>query len=393
MSTIIDWSKLTVAQLKDQLRARQLKVSGKKAVLIERLEQHDRIHGQPLAGPPEAALVLPATGVPGPVPKAVSPRKKRAAKDPVKTFKSHVRSADLPLGQALNALFDVYGLRRDEQSSAWLDNLMVSFEAVAQEKPAAPAAPATREGLLKLKVVDLKKILKERGLPVSGKKADLVERILNPPEVVQVTEKVAGVGVVASPLTLPPTMTGTVPMGLPVTDSAPLATSPMSPGLTGTGLPEVQVTEVTKQLEVPAVSLPPVGGGLPVVPPTQLGDQTSAPTTEIPHLGLPSPVLSRVTSPVLSPVTSPVVSPVLSRAASPLPVGLPLTSPVTSPVLSRAVSPVQGVVGLPTLPVVQETGALPTLPTATSPLQGAVGLPVLPTTSPAGVLPTLPTQE
>ena len=33
-----DWSKLTVAQLKDKLRARGLKVSGKKADLVTRLE-------------------------------------------------------------------------------------------------------------------------------------------------------------------------------------------------------------------------------------------------------------------------------------------------------------------------------------------------------------------
>ena len=54
-------------------------------------------------------------------------------------------------------------------------------EAAAPElppTPAPPGAPAASGDLAKLTVKELKALLKEKGLPVSGKKAELVARLL-----------------------------------------------------------------------------------------------------------------------------------------------------------------------------------------------------------------------
>lgn len=65
-----------------------------------------------------------------------------------------------------------------------------------KEEDSEPAGEGKKEELGKLKVPELKEKLRELGLPVSGRKAELVERLLESAEEAPEEEATAGVGVV-----------------------------------------------------------------------------------------------------------------------------------------------------------------------------------------------------
>jgi hypothetical protein len=88
-------------------------------------------------------------------------------------FVSNIRSTALPLGVALATLLEVYGVSDRNQA------IMQHVSDLMEASPATPPVPQTAEELMKLKVVDLKAILKSSGQKVGGKKADLVDRIIN----------------------------------------------------------------------------------------------------------------------------------------------------------------------------------------------------------------------
>ena len=151
-----DYTTWKVKDLKDELKARDLKVGGKKLDLIKRLMEAD---GAALTPEQEADL---------------APKKK----DPKEALTRNFRNADMPFSEALSTLFATYGL--EGHTPTILQHL---GDDVTKIKPPALKVEMTEESLKQLKVVDLKKIAKENGLKVGGKKEELIERILNPPEV------------------------------------------------------------------------------------------------------------------------------------------------------------------------------------------------------------------
>ena len=172
-----------------------------------------------------------------------------------------------------------------------------------------------------MKVADLKKILKDRGEKVGGKKEELVERILNPtPQAA--APQVGGV------TTLPPVPEGFPPLVLPGVDEDE---------------DEATVEEDEDEEVAGAPVLPLVPGALPLVP--------TFPQSGSPVLPL-VPALPQATSPALPVVVSPALPtvPGLPMATSPrLPVVPTLP---TVPGLPRATSP-----ALPTLPGLPQVGS------------------------------------
>lgn len=175
---------MTVKVIKDILRTRKLKLSGKKADLIIRLQTDDNANqGVETATPPvgvtggdfiEPVGIVTAgdssVTVINPTPVVIS--RKSTLKG---LLTEQIRSANLPLEELINIIGDVYGLkashkerfRSSAQDNIILDNLPIK-------------TAATYESLKKLKVAELKKILKARKEKLSGKKDDLINRILNP---------------------------------------------------------------------------------------------------------------------------------------------------------------------------------------------------------------------
>nr|QBK91419.1 MAG: SAP domain protein [Pithovirus LCPAC302] len=153
-----DFSDMTVKELKVHLKDNGLPVGGRKANLIERLEQF-------VSGDTTTESVVEKKS-----------KSKRSRKDPLETVKSAIRDADLTLEQSIRVLFDLY--------SGLPESVLEMIN--GEEKPEPVEVPNTKEGLKILKVAELKKILRDMGQKVGGKKSELIDRILHP-EIVEET--------------------------------------------------------------------------------------------------------------------------------------------------------------------------------------------------------------
>jgi len=143
---------LTIPKLKDILRLMKLRLGGNKADLIAR--------------------ILNPVAVESPKQKVV--KAKKAPKDPVESLKNSLRSGDLQVNQVLFSFLEIYGL------GDRYPNMLALVKDVELNKPAPLPRPSDYEGYKSLKVVELRKILKEQGAKVSGTKEELINRILNP---------------------------------------------------------------------------------------------------------------------------------------------------------------------------------------------------------------------
>ena len=358
-----DFNALTVPKLKDQLRALKLPLGGNKPELVYRLQVAYGQVAAPAAAAPQlptqAQVPLPVTvptqqlppvpGVPAvPVqaglPVVVTkPTKPKVTKSPTDTLKSAVRDADQTLDIALAALLDVYGAT--DHYPVVINGLV----GLAGNKPVHLPVPQNADALRAMKVADLKRILKERGDKVGGKKEELIHRVLNPTPKQGQTQ-----------VTLPPPQVPAPTVPLPEAPQVPPPTVPL-PGPHGIVLPNAdddEEEEVTVEEDEVVTGPPALPIALPMVPPT-----VTSPTATLPM------VPPTVTSPL------PMVPPVLPTVTSPT-----ATLPMVHPVLPTVTSP---------------TATIPMVPTTTSPkVASPITLPmvpgVLPTTSP--ILPTtLPT--
>ena len=293
MSQNVDFNKLTIAQLKEQLRAIGGKLGGKKAELVERLQLAYGPGAVPAPVMPAAPLGYAAAQIPGvaplpvvqaglpvpglPFPPAALPiqpaaatkpkgRAKAPPKNPADVLKSAARDADQSLAVALAALMEAYGATEYYQTV-----VAALHPTLLETKPVALAVPHNAEALKTMKVADLKKILKDRGEKVGGKKEELIARILNPSPAAQ--PQAQGV------LTLPPL--------------APMAEGlPALPNITfgededededGDGDGDDGETEE----EAPPYAALPVVAGLPMVPAIQPLKTTSPALPTVPGLSM-----------------------------------------------------------------------------------------------------------
>lgn len=240
MNQDIDYTKLTKAQLKVYLKERGLKVSGNKSDLIARLQ----------------------TGTDLPKSMATPRPKTKSTKSPVEFLKTSIRNADQTLEVAISALLSVY-------SAEELYNDIV--ELIGDRKSSGPVSlpvPTTYSGLKELKVADLKKILKERGEKVGGKKEELIQRIMNPTS--QEDEAPMALPVESEELQLPQVEHNALPsVSVPAVPGVPAAeivaiSTPTSPEMSHTTLNNNITPSPLIALPVvptlPMVSLPPTGG-------------------------------------------------------------------------------------------------------------------------------------
>ena len=231
-----DLSKFTVAVLKEMLRERELPVSGNKALLIERLEEsmygpteptETETTGGSEGVEPTYEVPPPPHSLPSPhnlpVPASTpSPSKRgRSAKDPLDYVREKVVAANASLADVLKAVFEAYNL------SDRTEDVLEALGEFGNSLPPAPEIPNDFESLSKLKVTDLKAILRHEGLKLSGKKDELIRRILDRNE--------------------------------PTNSPLPPSTSQLTPANTGLPVPP-------GQLPVPNTGLPPPPGQLPAPP-------------------------------------------------------------------------------------------------------------------------------
>ena len=324
MSQQLDISTFTVKVLKMHLKNAGLKLGGKKAELKERLEEYVNNGG--------VIVELEAADSP-------TGKKAKSVKDPLESFTKGVRLMNQPLSIALNALLTVYGISY-EQINDSMENLPISLP-----------TPTTRPELKALKVAELKKILKDMGQKLNGKKDDLVDRILNPVDQTEVSLPIPELDLVPLP---EPMVIPEVNHDLPSIPSIP-------------NLPEVDV-------DLPVVSPVSLPAALPV-----------APVVESP-VSLPTalPVAPVVESPVSLPAALPVVespSPAaLPVVESPSPAALSVAPVVESPVSVPAALPVvESPISVPAaLPVVESHISLPAaLPVSALPVSVPAALPVV----------------
>jgi len=346
----IDFSKLTVSVLKDYLRQLKLPLGGNKPDLVLRLQvAYGQVAAPPAAtaAPPMPAAVVPQAppGYPAALPApaltapvvaqmaglpvvtapVAAPKTKAPAKSPLDTLKSAVRNADQTLSFAVAAVLEVYGASDRAHAVA------AALAGITENKPLSQVVPETAEGLRTLKVEDLKKILKDRGEKVGGKKDELIHRILNPTpkEAVQAPPLPAlGAGGLPPLGVLPALGTEDDAMDADTEPEGDLPQVPQVPGLP-VGVAQFPAT-LPMQVSPPA--LPVAGAASP---------RGGLPTMQVPTVpGLPLAVASpRAALPTMQVPGLPVVGAASPRAALPTMPALPTTgTPNTLPV------------GLPTIP-------------------------------------------
>ena len=295
-SYIMDFSKLTVVQLKDELRSRGLKLGGKKAELIARLDAYEN-------SDESVQEAVPTKPSPKSATKKKSPKKttkpKAVKKSPTEMLSDSIKKANLPFMDSIITLFTVYGLDQSlPEDSAEVWDWVISVKDNTIPVPEPEPVEMTEESLMKLKNADLKEMLKSKGLKVGGNKAEMVERLLAPPP--------------------PPPAYEPIPVPSPVSES--------------------KVTEADDEtVELPAVPLVPATSS---PPPPALPPVPTAPTESVP---------TPVTDVGAEPKT---VTPALPTVESPLP-SLPTIQPQPHPQLpTMPAHPQLPTVasGLPTLP-------------------------------------------
>jgi SAP domain len=176
---------MKVSELKAIASERGLKVSGTKAVLAERLRDAD-----------EAAAPAPALAVP-PAPPAVPPADEIDALDyeieeiseeELLALEASEEELEDELGLSLGdgeavddvemAADEVPGTVGASVAAAAVEDTVVGVDSAAAEGAAAAGGPDDAEAFAKMKVPELKDLLKASGLKVSGKKAQLIDRLV-----------------------------------------------------------------------------------------------------------------------------------------------------------------------------------------------------------------------
>ena len=298
----LDLNAWTKEQLKAKAKDFKLAVGGNKPDLIERLLAHAPFLAsmgvspaaqapQPAANvvpegyapatiPGMAPLPTPAavpTTIPGmaplptpPVPTTKTTGAKREPKDQAVALMGAVRNAGLRLDVALSAVLTAYNAT----------DLGPHFAALIGERAGMAPTPLqvemTEATLKTLKVEDLKKMLKDQGQKVGGKKEELIQRLLHPETAKPAPQPLPSLtGLPLAPTGLPP-----APAGLP---------APGMPLPTPMGLPTDLPTVPGVQADLPA---PPTGlpVGLPTNLPTVPGVQADLPPalpTGLPGAGSP----------------------------------------------------------------------------------------------------------
>lgn len=154
--SVSELKKLTVVDLKDWLRQNELPVGGNKKELIKRLCEY--------AGHDFSDADFST---------------KKASREREKIC-SDVRKAKMSFEDFVKLGQEIYDLT-DEQ----IRSILSSSEKIRNLKPVKPELNvdlSDRDALIKLKKHELQSICEELCVPKSGKKEDLVERILNPEE-------------------------------------------------------------------------------------------------------------------------------------------------------------------------------------------------------------------
>jgi len=187
ISPVQTWSKLTVSKLKGELQSRGLPATGKKANLVAALEQSDLLL--------QASNVEESLQLPEPLANTAVEMEElaRAARAAVEEFENtnNAGSMDEPADDALDLDFSDLDMEelgraareavaRFEAEDEPSDEMLWQLENEQEELLASPpstAVVAAKADFASMKVLELKKELKMRGLPVSGKKVDLIERL------------------------------------------------------------------------------------------------------------------------------------------------------------------------------------------------------------------------
>lgn len=190
-------NQMTIPQLKDVLRQRGLKVGGKKQELVDRiLAQGVVVHSPRTVLPPLNPTVpynpppttLPTVQFTGPVdapvavprasPRAVSPRaRKKIVKG--RTLKADMEALTIP---QLKSILKKRKLKVSGNKAELVERVLKDTRKrrpKAQAGVKAPRGANRRADLEALPIPQLKNILRARQQKVSGKKAELVERILS----------------------------------------------------------------------------------------------------------------------------------------------------------------------------------------------------------------------
>jgi hypothetical protein len=251
-----DFTKMTITQLKDVLRGLQkaghkVTLAGNKGELIAKINQaygqgkHEVPENVVGAAPPvENVIEVPPL-------KVNSPKKEKVVKDPRANLMLAMRDANQTFGAAFELLLQVYGMGPVPEAENLAEVVIEAWETT----PVALEAPTTYDELMKLRLVDLKKILKDRKQKVGGKKEELVNRILNPEAEVEAP---------AGGLELPPLEPVNVPIDVPEVENPN--------DLLTTELPAVPAfPDATALPTIPGVpgafpTLPEVPGALPTLP-------------------------------------------------------------------------------------------------------------------------------
>lgn len=349
---VIDRSDLTKKQLQDELRDRGLKLSGNKDALIERLENADQ------GIIPDEAKGRGWAKKNGQEPKSPKGGKgakspKRQKRTPAENLLMGVRDADLSLQDTILIVLKAYG---KEDFAQDMEELIEGYEEI---KPLAPPAPDNEDDLRALRVKDLKKILKERGYKVGGKKDELIERILRPKEedlpkprgkkkvVVEESEE-----------------DGSAEFDGAEEDYEGVEEPEAGPDGSEDGDEDDSETEEY----VAEASLPPINTASLPPPPAAW-----APSD------LPLPSLPVASSPVTSPVSPSVPLPSSAPSSAPVSPSLPAVPAVPTTTFPKPGSTSTSPIGLPAIPTLLPPPTLPGLPRSTSPTQSSLLPPTLPT--------------
>lgn len=187
------YERLTIPELKQHLRARNMKVGGRKAELVDRLMGVGVVAPQaaPQVAVPQTETMyfqggLPAITVRSPraaprapraAPRAVSPR----AKAVKKIARGRSLKADLETltTEKLKAILKKRKLKVSGKKAELVDRILKDNRKRKEKGPVDTNVPARKRDLEKLSIPVLKDILRARRQKVSGKKAELVDRILS----------------------------------------------------------------------------------------------------------------------------------------------------------------------------------------------------------------------
>jgi UDP-3-O-[3-hydroxymyristoyl] glucosamine N-acyltransferase len=191
-----DWSKLTVAKLRDELRSRGLPTTGKKAGLVALLKGKKAglvaalKESDVMLGSEEDVLDESAEGL-QPLNSSDEELEElaRAARAAVEQFETtateqasseefdenNLDFSDLDMEAIGRAAREAVEMFDDEDEPS--DEVLWQLENEQEELLPPPSPSPSKTDFASMKVTELKEELRIRGLPIGGKKADLIERL------------------------------------------------------------------------------------------------------------------------------------------------------------------------------------------------------------------------